>query len=249
MKQRITGYNAIELYLAKKGGNSTLYTSGVGKRGITIIKQAKKMAIPVVTVSENELDSMAEGDKHRGLILIRERTEDNREESFFQFLDSSKAGESIILMLDGIQDPHNLGAIIRSVDQFSADCVLLPENRSVKPNKTVSRTSVGADAFVPIYIVKNIARSIEACKNAGYWVYGADIEGEPLSQVSFPAKTVLIMGGEGTGLHRLIKERCDALVQIPGEGHVDSLNVSVAAGILLYEIDRQRRSQSKHSLG
>lgn len=242
MKQRITGYNAIESYLTKKGGNPTLYTSGAGKRGLAIIRQAREMSIPVITVPEKELDSMAEGDKHRGLILIRERTEENRQGSFFQFLDSSESRESIILMLDGIQDPHNLGAIIRSVDQFSGDCVLLPENRSVKPNKTVSRTAVGADAFVPLYIVKNISRSIDACKKAGYWVYGADFEGEPLSQVSFPAKTVLIMGGEGKGLHRLIKEKCDTLVRIPGEGHVDSLNVSVAAGILLYEIHRQRQS-------
>lgn len=157
----------------------------------------------------------------------------------------------LILVLDRITDPHNLGAILRSADQFGVDCVILPRRRSAETNETVARTSAGASNYVRTIRVPALVRTLASLKAAGYWVYGADVNGEDVSTVSFPPKSVLVMGSEGQGLSDLVRRCCDALVRIPIAGHVDSLNVSVATGILLYEIQRQfrERSQSAGSHG
>jgi 23S rRNA (guanosine2251-2'-O)-methyltransferase len=143
-----------------------------------------------------------------------------------------------VLILDGITDPHNLGAILRSCDQFAVDMVIIPERRSVQANETVIKISSGAAQYVPLAPVININREIDLLKDNGFWVYGADMNGDSSYETKYANRTVIIMGNEGSGISRLSREKCDFISSIPMTGHIDSLNVSVAAGILLYEVRR-----------
>ena len=148
-----------------------------------------------------------------------------------------------VVILDSITDPHNVGAIIRNCDQFGAALVILPEKRSVKDiseNEVVARTSAGSSAWVPLAVVSNLVRTVSLLKEHGFWIYGADAGGAPIDKINFAPRSAVIMGSEGAGIARLLSEQCDDLVSIPTCGKVDSLNVSVAAGILLYEIYRRK---------
>jgi 23S rRNA (guanosine2251-2'-O)-methyltransferase len=147
---------------------------------------------------------------------------------------------SCLIVLDGITDVQNLGAILRSADLFGVDGVLIPKRRSAHESVGVDRTSAGASAHVPLLEVPNLVRALSYLKEAGYWIYGADMKGTPAMEVDFKRKTVLVMGSEDKGLGRLVRDTCDFLVKIPMGGHVGSFNVSVATGILLYEIRRQQ---------
>jgi 23S rRNA (guanosine2251-2'-O)-methyltransferase len=144
-----------------------------------------------------------------------------------------------VVILDGITDPHNLGAVLRSADQFGVDLVVLPERRSAHLGDTVSRTSAGADRWVRTAAATNVSRAIAALQERGFWVYGADVEGAPAHTIDLTGNVALVFGREGEGLHRLVRESCDQLLCIPTTGKIDSLNVSVSAGILLYEVRRQ----------
>lgn len=146
-----------------------------------------------------------------------------------------------VVILDSITDPHNVGAILRSCDQFGASLVVIPEHNSasdIAGNEVIGRTSAGASAWVPVAIVNNLVRATELLKEAGFWVYGADAGGQNCRTIDFPAKSVLIMGSEGTGMSQLLEKQCDTIVSIPTCGKIDSLNVSVAAGVLLYELSK-----------
>jgi len=144
----------------------------------------------------------------------------------------------LVLILDSITDPHNVGAIIRSADQFEVSLVILPDHRGASDPEIIARSSAGAASWVPVVRVPNLVRAAEQLKTAGFWIFGADAGGTTARDLEIPEKTVLIMGSEGTGISRLLRESCDAIVSIPTRGKLDSLNVSVAAGILLYEIRR-----------
>ena len=147
-----------------------------------------------------------------------------------------------VLVLDSVTDPHNVGAIIRSCDQFGTDLVILPQARSandIAHSEVIARSSAGAAAWVPVSVVSNAVRAVQRLKEAGFWVYGADAGGTRLGSVDFARRTVIVMGSEGKGISPLLAKQCDAIVSVPTCGKIDSLNVSVAAGILLYE--RYRR--------
>ncbi|WP_439647430.1 23S rRNA (guanosine(2251)-2'-O)-methyltransferase RlmB [Brucepastera parasyntrophica] len=247
----ITGFHAIEeeiRVLAKKvpeDGNKRkirILFSSPGPRVKQIIAAAEKAGIPPEKTDARELDRLAEGlppalRDHRGLLLVLETEETpvslNAENRIRELADRESA---LVLILDSITDPHNTGAIIRSADQFGVDLVILPERRSAGDFEIISRTSAGASSWVPLAQVSNLVRITELLKNAGFWIYGADAGGTGLEEISFAEKAVLIMGSEGSGISRLLREKCDLLVSIRTEGKLDSLNVSVAAGILLYEI-------------
>lgn len=148
---------------------------------------------------------------------------------------------SLCLILDGIEDPHNLGAVIRSAECAGIDAVFIPERRSAGLNETVSKTSAGAVDFVSVARVTNLNSLIDELKEAGFWVAGADGESETVhSDHDWNGKWAIVLGGEGSGIHRLTREKCDVLVRIPMYGRIGSLNVSVAAGVLMYEAVRQR---------
>lgn len=149
----------------------------------------------------------------------------------------ARKSQSIILILDEIQDPRNFGALIRSAEVFGVDAIIIPERNSVRINETVVKTSTGAIEYVPIVKVTNLSNTMEKLKKIDYWVYGAAGEAESSSaEEQYPQKVVLVLGNEGTGLRKKVREYCDKLIKIPMRGKINSLNVSVAGGILLSEI-------------
>jgi len=152
----------------------------------------------------------------------------------------------LIVLLDGVEDPHNLGAIIRTALAAGAQGVVIPERRAVGLTDTVARASAGALAHLPIARVTNLARAMEELKEAGYWLVGLDETADkPYTQVDYTSPVGIVLGGEGKGLHELTRKRCDFVVSLPTSGPVKSLNVSVAAGVVLFEALRQRRAQAK----
>lgn len=242
----LTGFHAIEEYIRAVSNSKTvtLFFSKPGPRVKKILSFASDLNIETQEVSANILDEKTahlseQARDHRGLVLqINKDESTNNEISLDFFLANNKAEKSIIVVLDSVTDPHNVGAIFRSCDQFGANLVILPSNGSAKNSDIISRSSAGAYTWVPFSIVNNLVRAVTKLKESGFWVYGADARGESLSTVNFPSKTAIIMGSEGNGISRLLKENCDSMLSIPTKGKVDSLNVSVAAGIFLYEISK-----------
>lgn len=244
MSKYISGLHAIEEAL-KKGLGIKLFIGKHSKRNDHLKKIASENGVPVSKVKIEEIDALLPGSSHRGITLelkggstVKKADTDD----VFEFIDSVKEKEnSLILILDGITDPHNYGAIIRSADQFGADCVITPERRSAKDSNIVASISSGAVFSVNNFTVTNLARTIEHLKKEGFWIYGADMKGEQIDKTNLKGHVALVMGSEGKGLHRLIEEKCDVLVSIPSLGQVDSLNVSVAAGVMMYEVKRQQK--------
>ena len=218
-----------------------------GPRVKKILAQAEKLSLPIERRTDAELDKLTASlpeylQNHRGIILIDERPQEQAPKLSADALLASLATreKAFVVVLDSITDPHNTGAIIRSADQFAVDAVVLPERRSAGDFQTVSKISAGAAAWVPLLYTANLVRTVEEFKRNGFWVFGADAQGDPLPHTKFPDKTVLIMGSEGSGISRLLKVSCDSFTAIPTSGKLDSLNVSVAAGILMYEVRRQQ---------
>ena len=201
---------------------------------------AQTKGIAVKNECEVELDKYCDKNKHRGMILLFEWVQEEKKQELHAYNDLLEKETSLVLLLDGITDPHNYGAVLRSADKFGVDLVIIPERKSVRDTDTVSVTSVGANSYVNQVIIPNLTHAINFLKNKGFWVYGADLEGEPIHKINLTGKIALVMGSEGKGIRGVIKEKCDICVTIPCTGHIDSLNVSVAAGILLYEIRRQQ---------
>jgi 23S rRNA (guanosine2251-2'-O)-methyltransferase len=183
---------------------------------------------------------------HRGIALAVDEGGFSAEISLEEFLeslenDSDIKSDILVVILDEITDPHNYGAILRSCDQFGVDLVITRHRRIAKHAETIAKTSAGASAWVPQAETANLPRAVEELKKAGFWIYGADMEGDDLYDRGFRGKTAIVLGGEGTGISRLLRENCDALISIPSLGRIDSLNVSVAAGVIFYEVMRQRK--------
>ena len=218
-----------------------------GPRVKKILAQAEKLSVTIERRTDAELDKLTASlpeylQNHRGIILIDERPQEQAPKLSADALLAGLASreKAFVVVLDSITDPHNTGAIIRSADQFAVDAVVLPERRSAGDFQTVSKISAGAAAWVPLLYTANLVRTVEELKRNGFWVFGADAQGEPLPHTKFPDKTILIMGSEGSGISRLLKASCDSFTAIPTAGKLDSLNVSVAAGILMYEVRRQQ---------
>jgi 23S rRNA (guanosine2251-2'-O)-methyltransferase len=240
----ITGFHGVE-ELINSGNKGVLYIGKKSPRAEELIKRCRKAELSIKHVKKEFLDKKCGVDVHRGFAFLPEETSQagenfkSRYDSVKAFLDKVKGKSNpLVLILDGITDPHNLGAILRSADQFAVDLVVIPNRRSAGESDTVARTSAGALEWVPLLTVSNLTRVLEELKAGGYWIYGADMGGTPAKDLNLTGPTALVMGSEGSGLSRLIKESCDGIISIPMAGHLDSLNVSVAAGILLYEARR-----------
>jgi 23S rRNA (guanosine2251-2'-O)-methyltransferase len=221
-----------------------------------LIELAGQLGVRVQKSDERELARLSGSQDHRGAVLQTRETAGEQAVVFEDVLstlsheaarlgelpaaEAAKAKWPCILMLDSITDPHNLGAILRSADKFGADLVVLPQRRSVQENETVRKSSAGAAAWVRSAVVGNLNRAVEQCREAGFWVCGADMGGTPAHRFDARRPLALVMGSEGKGIARLLGERCDEMLSIPCTGHVDSLNVSVATAVLLYEIRRQQ---------
>jgi 23S rRNA (guanosine2251-2'-O)-methyltransferase len=206
-----------------------------------IIEECRKAGIPVRFLNRAELDRMAGlGVGHQGVVAVTSAKQYNDLDDVI----AAKRGEhSLIVVLDGVEDPHNLGAILRTADAAGANGVVIPERRSVGVTGTVTKASAGASEHLPVAKVTNIARTVEELKDQNIWTVGLDERGsQTYDEIDYKMDCAIVLGGEGKGLHDLVKKKCDFLVSIPMLGKVPSLNVSVAAGIVLYEVVRQRRA-------
>ncbi len=206
----------------------------------TILREAKKHKDTVISfVKKERLDQISETGKHQGVIAYAASYEYVEVEDILDA--ASKKGEDpFVIILDGIEDPHNLGAIIRTANLAGAHGVIIPKHRAVGLTSTVSKASAGAINYTPVAKVTNIAQTIEDLKDKGLWFACADMGGETMYKLNLKGPIGLVIGNEGSGVSRLVKEKCDMIASIPMKGDIDSLNASVACGVLAFEVVRQR---------
>lgn len=208
---------------------------------IPIIKKAKSMKIPVIEAEKAKLDTISEGGNHQGVVAyVAAHTYVDVKD----ILDNAqkKGHDPFIIILDKITDPHNFGSILRTANCAGADGVIVPKRGGVGLSDVVAKTSAGAIEYTPVAKVTNIAQTIDRLKKEGVWVVGAEAEGEVMYKNNLKGAMALVVGSEGEGISRLVKEKCDFLCKIPMYGNINSLNASVAAAIMMYEIVRQREN-------
>ena len=237
----IEGRNAvIEAFRAGKPVDKLFMQDGCKDGPIqTILKEARKRDTIVNFVARERLDQMSVTGKHQGVIAFAAAYEYAEVEDILNA--ARKKGEPpFIFLLDGIEDPHNLGAIIRTANLAGAHGVIIPKHRAAGLTQTVAKTSAGAINYMPVAKVTNLANTIEDLKREGLWFVCADMGGELMYRLDLRGPIGLVIGNEGSGVGKLVREKCDMAASIPMKGDIDSLNASVAAGVLAYEIVRQR---------
>jgi 23S rRNA (guanosine2251-2'-O)-methyltransferase len=240
-EERIEGRNAvIEAFRAGKTIDKIYILDGCQDGPVsTIRREAKKHQTLIKFVSKERLDQMSETGKHQGVIAIAAAYRYAEMEDIFA-LAELRNEEPFVLILDGIEDPHNLGAIIRTANLSGAHGVIIPKNRAVGLTATVAKASAGAINYTPVVKVTNISNTIEELKEKGLWFACADMGGTRMYDLNLKGPIGLVIGNEGSGVSRLVREKCDMVASIPMKGDIDSLNASVAAGILAFEVVRQR---------
>jgi 23S rRNA (guanosine2251-2'-O)-methyltransferase len=205
----------------------------------TIVREARKNDTIIQFVARERLDQMSATGHHQGVIAYAAAYEYAEVEDILK-LAQEKGEPPFIFLLDGIEDPHNLGAIIRTANLAGAHGVIIPKHRAVGLTATVARTSAGALNYTPVAKVTNLTATMEDLKKRGLWFVCADMGGETMYRLNLTGPIGLVIGNEGSGVSRLVREKCDMIASIPMKGDIDSLNASVAAGVLAYEIVRQR---------
>jgi 23S rRNA (guanosine2251-2'-O)-methyltransferase len=243
---RLTGIHAIrEALEAGSAFDRILIAKGrQDTRVEEIVQLARAQNIPVRFEDRSQLDRLANSRDHQGVVAIAAARPPSTLESLLDHANKSKGQIGLIVLLDGVEDPHNLGAIIRTALAAGAHGIVIPERRAAGLTDTVARASAGALAHLPVAKVTNLVRAMEDLKEAGYWLVGLDETAEKnYTDVDYTTPTGIVMGGEGNGLHELTRKRCDFLVSLPTTGPVKSLNVSVATGVVLFEALRQRHSK------
>lgn len=228
------------LKIGLKMGKILLQQGSKGERVQEILSLASIQGTNIQFISKQELDHLAVSNNHQGVIALAEDYKYAEIDDIFQYAESKKEAPLVVL-LDEIQDPHNLGSIIRTANATGVHGVIIPKHRAVEVTSVVSKTSAGAVELIKIVQVTNIARTIENLQQKGLWFVGAELESQQvIYQTDLKGPLGIVIGSEGSGLRRLVKEKCDFLVQIPMYGQINSLNASVATGVLLYEVVRQR---------
>ena len=241
-KFEIEGRNAVmEAFRSGKTVDKLYLQDGCHDGSInSIVREAKKQDTMVQYVKKERLDQLSETKNHQGVIAYCAACEYAEVSDILE--NAKKKGEApFIVLLDGIEDPHNLGAIIRTANQAGAHGVIIPKRRAVGLTATVARTSAGAVNYTPVAKVTNLVTVMEDLKKEGMWSVCADMDGEEMYSLNLKGPIGLVIGNEGEGVSRLVKEHCDMVASIPMKGDIDSLNASVAMGVLAYEIVRQRR--------
>ena len=246
MSDKIVGRNSV-LELLRSGNREVegiLIARGSNHTRIRqIMSIARKKGIRCEFTPRAELDRVEATVPHQGVIAFVSPT---RYTDVKTIIKGARHGDrsALLIMLDEIQDPRNLGAVIRTADAVEADGIIIPKRKAAGVTTAAHKASAGSSAYMPISQVTNLVRTIETLKASGVWVIGSDGDAPmPYTQADFTAPLCLVLGSEAEGLRRLVKEKCDLLVHLPMFGHVPSLNVSVAAGVLLYEVIRQRRNK------
>lgn len=237
----IEGRNAvIEAFRSGKPIDKIFILDGCQDGPVSTIKrEAAKKDVMIKYVTKERLDQMSETGKHQGVIAYAAAYEYAELEDVFAKA-KAKGEDPFIIILDNIEDPHNLGAIIRTANLAGAHGVIIPKNRAAGLTATVARTSAGALNFTPVVKVTNISKTIQELKDRGLWFVCADMGGTEMYKLNLKGPIGLVIGNEGNGVSRLVRENCDMIAAIPMKGDIDSLNASVAAGVLAYEIVRQR---------
>ena len=238
-QQIIYGRNAVSEALSSEKEIDTIFVQRGASVG-NIISAAKKRGVVVKDVSEEKLAAITGTQKHGGVAAelcacTYAELEDILEVS------REKGTQPFIIIADEIADPHNLGAIIRTAEAAGADGVIIPKRRSASLNATVFKTSAGAAAWIKVARVSNLVDAIKTLKKHNIWVWGMEADGSPFDKTDFKGGTAIVVGSEGFGLGRLVRESCDGVLSLPMNGKVNSLNASVSAGILMYEVVRQRK--------
>ncbi len=238
MKKFVAGVHPVrEALRAQRPLDKVLIAMGAsGSHILEIIELCRTASVPVRFESREALDRTSKGVPHQGVIAFGSA---HTYVELASVLDHAK----LLVVLDGIEDPHNLGAILRTAHAAGASAVIVPKRRAAPLTETVDRAAAGALEYLPVARVTNVAQTLERLKERGFWLYGLDERGTELyDQTSFNTPTAIVLGGEGKGLHQLVQKRCDVLVRIPMAGAVSSLNVSVAAGIVLFEWRKRAKS-------
>jgi 23S rRNA (guanosine2251-2'-O)-methyltransferase len=243
----IAGINAVSSALEhdiERVHEVLVEAGGKNPRLADIEDKARRNDISVRRVALQALDGVAGGLRHQGVIARYEAPRPVEESALPGLLEAAD-GKALLLVLDGVQDPHNLGACLRSAAAAAVTAVIIPKDKAAPVNATVRKTSAGAADRIPVISVTNLARTLRAIKDAGVWVYGlaGESEGAGIHSIDLTGNVALVLGAEGEGMRRLTREHCDALVRIPMPGEMESLNVSVAAGIALFEAVRQRQGK------
>lgn len=207
-----------------------------------IMESCRAAKVTVRTLGREELTRLAGNGGHQGVLAVA----NSKSYADLEEILALKRGQHhFVVVLDGVEDPHNLGAVIRTADGAGADGILIPENRAAGVTAVVAKVSAGASEHIPVARITNVARTVEELKRRNIWTVGLDERGrQDYDQIDYNMDCALVLGAEGHGLHQLVRERCDFLVSIPMLGKVPSLNVSVAAAVVMYEVARQRRKPS-----
>ena len=246
MSEYIVGRNPVIEYLqhrARYVEKIWIAEGSADSRIRHIITEAKQAGVPVKRCARRELDRLEPSVPHQGVIALVNLTRYSDLASILAKIQSNERN-ALLVILDGVQDPRNLGAVLRTADAAGVDAVLIPKNRAVGITPAVHKASAGASEHVRIVRVTNIARTIDTLKKAGIWVVGSAGDASySYTDADFSVPLCLVLGSEGKGIRRLVKQKCDYLVHLPMFGQMESLNVSVAAGVLLYEVLRQRSSK------
>ena len=241
MSEQIEGRNAVlEAFRSGKCVDKLFILDGCQDGPVrTIAREARKTDTIINYVSKERLDQLSETRAHQGVIAQVAAYEYSTVEEILARAEE-KGEPPFLILLDNVEDPHNLGAIIRTAEAAGAHGVIIPKRRSASLNATVFKTSAGAASWLPVARVSNLAATVDMLKENGVWIYGTDGEGQSYTEVKLTGPIGLIVGSEGFGMGRLIKDKCDFLLSLPMAGKVNSLNASVAAGIFMYEAVRQR---------
>ncbi len=245
MEDQVEGRNSVTELLKSGKDINKLYVQKGEKHGSIneIIKLAKQNKVVITELDRAKLDQMSESHNHQGVIAIVPPYEYCDVDEILEYA-KSKNESPFILILDGIEDPHNLGSIIRTAECSGVHGIIIPKRRSVQVNATVNKTSAGAAQYVKVARVNNLTETIKYLKENDVWIYGTDIEGKCYyNEQKYNGGVAIVIGSEGFGMSRLVKENCDLLVKIPMVGKINSLNASVSAGILMYEVFNQRNNK------
>jgi len=237
----IIGRNAVlELLKSGRTVDSVLMSSG-DKKGtiVQIMAKCREKGIVLKEVSSVKLDFMCAKGNHQGVIALCAVHEYASLDDIFEAAEK-KGQPPFIIICDEIEDPHNLGAIIRTAEAVGANGLIIPKRRSASLSFSVAKASAGATEYLPVVKVSNLVQTIEELKQRGVWIFGAHMEGNPWCKADLKGSVAIVIGSEGNGIGNLIKQKCDLLLSLPMSGKINSLNASVAGGILMYEVARQR---------
>ena len=243
----IAGINAVASALEHdlEHVREVLMEAGAKNPRLTEIEEtARRRDVSVRRIPLQSLEGIAGGLRHQGVIARYEAAKPTDEKELPGLVEAAN-GKALVLVLDGVQDPHNLGACLRSAAAAGVTAVVIPKDKAAPINATVRKTSAGAADRIPVVSVTNLARTLRALQEMGVWIYGLDGSAtQAIHAIDFTGNVALVMGGEGEGMRRLTREHCDGLVKIPMPGEMESLNVSVATGVALFEVVRQRGAKA-----